>query len=184
MQPMLCPCRPANSALVTAASSGIDLPASLQGQAEEVSEHFYLATMREPNAGQPMASMQRRGSVSSHPWQEEQNQDLPAVQQSLVEPEPFTAVNLGPLLGSGGSGHVYRGTWNGATVAVKVSIAARCVATQDACDKSAALASRVCVWTVLLQQSQVHMCCLSAVVFGQCERAPCTCLVTFRQNCA
>ena len=45
-------------------------------------------------------------------------QDLPA---AMGELEPFTAVNLGPLLGSGGSGHVYRGTWNGATVAVKVS---------------------------------------------------------------
>ena len=115
------PCRPANSALVTAASSGIELPASLQDNAEAVSEQFYLATMREPNAAQPMASMQRRGSVGSNCWQEEQNQGMPAAQSSLTDPEPFTAVNLGPLLGSGGSGHVYRGTWNGATVAVKVS---------------------------------------------------------------
>lgn len=45
-------------------------------------------------------------------------QDLPA---AIADAEPFSAVNLGPLLGSGGSGHVYRGTWNGATVAVKVS---------------------------------------------------------------
>lgn len=114
--------RPANSALVTAASSGVELPAPLQGSAEAVSEQFYLATMREPTALPSYASMQRRGSLANHAWQEEQNQALPAVQQSLMEPEPFTAVNLGPLLGSGGSGHVYRGTWNGATVAVKVSM--------------------------------------------------------------
>ena len=45
---------------------------------------------------------------------------LPLIPGSVAETEPFTAVNLGPLLGQGGSGHVYRGTWNGATVAVKV----------------------------------------------------------------
>ena len=127
----LCFCRPANSALVTVASSGIDLPGALQDNGKAVSEQFYLATMRVPqlpSALQPhAASMQRRGSTGSSCWQEEQNQELPAVQQSLIDPEPFSAVNLGPLLGSGGSGHVYRGTWNGATVAVKVCTILTCL---------------------------------------------------------
>ena len=38
------------------------------------------------------------------------------------EVDTFAAVVLGSLLGQGGSGHVYRGLWNGATVAVKVII--------------------------------------------------------------
>ena len=47
----------------------------------------------------------------------------------MPESQPFSAVNLGPLLGQGGSGHVYRGTWNGATVAVKVLRVCTCPAT-------------------------------------------------------
>lgn len=34
--------------------------------------------------------------------------------------EAFDDVQLGPLLGQGGFGKVYRGLWNGAAVAVKV----------------------------------------------------------------
>ncbi len=34
--------------------------------------------------------------------------------------EAFEDVRLGPLLGQGGFGKVYRGLWNGAAVAVKV----------------------------------------------------------------
>lgn len=34
--------------------------------------------------------------------------------------EAFEDVQLGPLLGQGGFGKVYRGLWNGAAVAVKV----------------------------------------------------------------
>lgn len=34
--------------------------------------------------------------------------------------EAFEDVSLGPLLGQGGFGKVYRGLWNGAAVAVKV----------------------------------------------------------------
>lgn len=76
---------------MTAASSGIKLPASLPTSSEEISEQFYLAIIRTPNlvpAGplgpgglglglglQSMGSgcMQRRGSNC---WQEEQNQVL------------------------------------------------------------------------------------------------------------
>ena len=35
--------------------------------------------------------------------------------------EAIEDVQLGPLLGQGGFGKVYRGLWNGAAVAVKVS---------------------------------------------------------------
>lgn len=45
---------------------------------------------------------------------------LPQIPGMPGEVETFAAVVLGPLLGQGGSGHVYRGLWNGATVAVKV----------------------------------------------------------------
>lgn len=38
--------------------------------------------------------------------------------------EAFEDVQLGPLLGQGGFGKVYRGLWNGAAVAVKVRPAA------------------------------------------------------------
>ena len=34
--------------------------------------------------------------------------------------DPTQDIALGPLLGTGSSGRVYKGTWNGATVAVKV----------------------------------------------------------------
>ncbi len=34
----------------------------------------------------------------------------------------FEDVQLGPLLGQGGFGKVYRGLWNGAPVAVKVGL--------------------------------------------------------------
>ena len=36
--------------------------------------------------------------------------------------EAFEDVQLGPLLGQGGFGKVYRGLWNGAAVAVKVQL--------------------------------------------------------------
>ena len=36
--------------------------------------------------------------------------------------EAFEDVQLGPLLGQGGFGKVYRGLWNGAAVAVKVCL--------------------------------------------------------------
>ena len=38
--------------------------------------------------------------------------------------QPFDDVKLGPLLGKGGFGRVYRAIWNGAAVACKVSFAA------------------------------------------------------------
>ena len=38
--------------------------------------------------------------------------------------EAFEDVQLGPLLGQGGFGKVYRGLWNGAAVAVKACLAA------------------------------------------------------------
>ena len=79
--------------------------------ADNVAQSFYFATIRDP----AQLGGQRRGSVCRIP------SDSEGVSGPVMgETEPFLAVSLGPLLGQGGSGHVYRGTWNGATVAVKV----------------------------------------------------------------
>ena len=56
---------------------------------------------------------------------------FPAAPGAAADLDPFSTVSLGPLLGQGGSGHVYRGTWNGATVAVKVCNFNSAFAVQD-----------------------------------------------------
>lgn len=45
--------------------------------------------------------------------------------------EAFEDVSLGPLLGQGGFGKVYRGLWNGAAVAVKVKAHRNCAKTKQ-----------------------------------------------------
>lgn len=41
--------------------------------------------------------------------------------------QPFLDVKLGPLLGKGGYGRVYRAVWNGAAVACKVQLPCSCI---------------------------------------------------------
>ena len=81
-----------------------------------MAQSFYFAVIRD--AAQP--GLQRRGSSWIPNDSNPVAAPLPQPPGALAEVDPFAAVNLGPLLGQGGSGHVYRGTWNGATVAVKV----------------------------------------------------------------
>ncbi|KAL0042668.1 hypothetical protein WJX79_007377 [Trebouxia sp. C0005] len=83
-------------------------PTVLQSSADSVAQSFYYATIRD------LKKPAHQCSDEASPIM------LLPVPGTIAETEPFTAVNLGPLLGQGGSGHVYRGTWNGATVAVKV----------------------------------------------------------------
>ena len=89
----------------------------LQSSADSVAQSFYYATIRDPEKPANQCSRSGCRIINSD---EASPVILPPIAGSVAETEPFTAVNLGPLLGQGGSGHVYRGTWNGATVAVKV----------------------------------------------------------------
>lgn len=52
-----------------------------------------------PGVGTLLIGMQVGGTGKKHPWED---------------------VELGPLIGQGSFGKVYRGVWNGAPVAVKV----------------------------------------------------------------
>ncbi|KAL3144130.1 hypothetical protein ABBQ32_003920 [Trebouxia sp. C0010 RCD-2024] len=80
-------------------------------------ESFYFATIRD---AVPSGSM-RRGSACWIPNSGDPlPPPLPPIPGMPVEVDAFAAVALGPLLGQGGSGRVFRGSWNGATVAVKV----------------------------------------------------------------
>lgn len=89
----------------------------MKSSSDTVAQSFYFATIRD--ASQP--GSQRRGSSC---WIPNSSDLVPALLPQIPgmpgETDTFAAVALGPLLGRGGSGHVYRGLWNGATVAVKV----------------------------------------------------------------
>lgn len=93
-------------------------PTALEGSTDSVAQSFYFATIRD---AVPAGSM-RRGSSC---WIPNSGSPVPPPPPSIpgmpVEVDAFAAVALGPLLGQGGSGHVFRGSWNGATVAVKVN---------------------------------------------------------------
>ncbi len=89
----------------------------LQSSADSVAQSFYYATIRDP---EKPANQRSRSGCRIINSDEASPIILPPISGTIAETEPFTAVNLGPLLGQGESGHVYRGTWNGATVAVKV----------------------------------------------------------------
>ena len=92
-------------------------PTVLQSSADSVAHSFYYATIQDPKQA---ANQRSRSGCRIINSDEASPVILPPIPGTTAETEPFTAVNLGPLLGQGGSGHVYRGTWNGATVAVKV----------------------------------------------------------------
>ncbi len=92
-------------------------PTVLQSTADSVAQSFYYAAIRDPSKP---ANQRSRSGCRIINSDEASPIILPPIPGTIAETEPFTAVNLGPLLGQGGSGHVYRGTWNGATVAVKV----------------------------------------------------------------
>ncbi|KAK9843847.1 hypothetical protein WJX84_006057 [Apatococcus fuscideae] len=94
--------RPASHESVDANMPPIGIPGSIdwpQGKADA----YYFATI------------QMRQTTGEH---EEDERWRPHV--IMPKKEPFDDVLLGPLLGQGSFGRVYRGIWNGAQVAIKV----------------------------------------------------------------
>lgn len=114
----------------------------LQSSADSVAQSFYYATIRD------LKKPAHQCSDEASPIM------LLPVPGTIAETEPFTAVNLGPLLGQGGSGHVYRGTWNGATVAVKVC--------QSVMSEHMAVARRNVIFQILLFVSRFQPTCMFA----------------------
>lgn len=90
----------------------------MEGSTDSVAQSFYFATIRESI----QSGSVRRGSSCWLPNSGDPvPPPLPPIPGMQVDADAFAAVALGPLLGQGGSGRVFRGSWNGATVAVKVA---------------------------------------------------------------
>lgn len=66
----------------------------------------------------PLAGAGRRPSIESQRSISSVAGGIPTFKRAM--PSAFTDVRLGPLIGRGAYGRVYRGSWNGTTVAVKV----------------------------------------------------------------
>lgn len=87
------------------------MPASDESHHKEISK-YYFAIVRPESA--------RIGGKSFGATGREENELDDAPRLSKVVPTAFRDVRLGPLIGRGAYGRVYRGTWNGNVVAVKV----------------------------------------------------------------
>ncbi|KAG2489421.1 hypothetical protein HYH03_012059 [Edaphochlamys debaryana] len=85
----------------------VGIPSILAASPAAGGPMYYFATLS--GAGSRSSSDLASGS-SSHP----------AFSITTSKLDPFDDVKLGPLLGKGAYGRVYRGVWNGAQVAVKV----------------------------------------------------------------
>ena len=72
--------------------------------------------------------------------------------------EAIEDVQLGPLLGQGGFGKVYRGLWNGAAVAVKVSYPKPrckhfvCHSISRQCCRFGSIAAPACTYSMIVCQ--------------------------------
>ena len=82
----------------------ISIPGSTAWSGDGMANNLYFVMLHPRNS----SSRANSGSLK------EVRQNLEAEVQ-----EPFDDVRLGPLLGQGSFGKVYRGLWNGAHVAVK-----------------------------------------------------------------
>lgn len=75
---------------------------------------------------------------------------------SKVMPSAFTDVRLGPLIGRGAYGRVYRGSWNGNTVAVKVMETSECVTGIDNDEEESAGGGARGLFEAVLSSSLSH----------------------------
>lgn len=102
---LACQCRPAASEGVMPHAASTAIPAHVEEMGDDHTR--YLVSVKPALA--PTHSSKLLGSRSSR-------------RSSLLQTvrQPFDDVKLGPLLGKGGYGRVYRAVWNGAAVACKV----------------------------------------------------------------
>lgn len=104
---MHCVYRPASEALDDGMVS-IKVPARHPTGQPDRARLFYFGTI---------SRSQNEGTASSVPGLR-----TPSMDEEDATRPPIPGVKLGPLLGRGSFGSVYYGTWNGAQIAVKVSL--------------------------------------------------------------
>ncbi len=107
-------CRPAGTPSTPLAEPKSELPSDVDSEPSEEllrvvdpshnSMYFIIVTELQPSTDADTSMATQAKTVA------------PARQSK----DPLLDIVLGPLLGTGSSGRVYKGTWNGATVAVKV----------------------------------------------------------------
>ena len=104
-----------------------------------ISSRFYFAIVQpdtlRPGAVRPVSDGARRFGIMNASALSPSNSGfnnsngVPSINKAM--PTAFTDVRLGPLIGRGAYGRVYRGSWNGNTVAVKVMETSERVASPD-----------------------------------------------------
>ncbi|KAK9808830.1 hypothetical protein WJX72_004554 [[Myrmecia] bisecta] len=93
--------RPAATKALDSSMPLIGIPGSVEWHSENA-EAYYFATVQVKRSSMEEVAPQFRPHTL------------------LPKKEPFDDVQLGPLLGQGAFGRVYRGIWNGAVVAIKI----------------------------------------------------------------